>query len=203
MFFSNKPKKPIKSLPEGLSEEEAIKSIYRDVKLALMYEKDKDNVLKKITSTLVLNSSIKYAKQMVIEFKKRYPDEEKNIDPEIWKTLEAFFFEGIFYSSQIYYSDKFLREKGGTITVPTGKEFEAYYLKEITKFDKSNDYADILIPKYLFATVKEIALFVFSILSKDEAFSKTSEKFKESFLIQYMHALGNYLASYLIQDSFT
>jgi len=200
MFSLGKPKKPIKSLPAGLSEEEAIKSIYRDVKLALVYEKDKDNVLKKITSTFVLNSSINYAKQMVIEFKKRYPDEEKNIDSEIWNTLEAFFLEGIFYSSQIYYSDKLLR--GQTITVPTGKEFDTYYLKEITKFDKSNDYADILIPKYLFATVKEIALFVFSILSKDETFLKTSEKFKESFLIQYMHALSNYLASYLIQDSF-
>jgi len=201
MLFSSKPKNPIKSLPTGYSEEQVIKEITRDVRLALYYEQDKDNELKKITSVLVLNNSVTFAKMLTGEFKTRYPDDAAKLDESFWISLEGDLRMGIFLSSQIYYRNKQLR--GEVIKVPTGKEFETYYMSEIKKFDKSSKYADLLIPSYLFKVIKEVALMVFSMYSEDKRFSDISEKFKESFLIQYMHALGTYLASYLIQDSFT
>lgn len=201
-LFSNKlPKKPIVTLPKGYSEEKAIEEIYRDAFLMMAQKKDeKDKLLYSITSKFVLNFSVNYAQALINEFKKRFPNDNTIVGDQYWHKIEATFFEGVYVCTLIFYNNKKIR--GESIEIPTGKQFEEFFSKEAKKFNESSNYADVLIPPYLFQVIKRISLLIFNELAKDELFSKTSKEFQEAILMQYMHLSGAILASYLIQDSF-
>jgi hypothetical protein len=201
LFSKNLPKKPITTLPSGYSEEKAVDEIYKSVFFMMAENKaEKDKLLNEITSPFVLKFSINYAQALVNEFKKRFPNDLMLLGDNEWHKIEATFFEGVYICTLIFYNNKKIR--GETIQVPTGKQFDDFFAKETKKFDKSSDYADILIPPYLFKVIKSVSLLIFNELIKDEPFSKTSKEFQKSILIQYMHHSGGILAAYLIQDSF-
>ncbi len=201
LFSKNLPKKPIITLPKGYSEQKAIDEIYRDVFFMMAQKKDeKDKLLYSVTSTFVLKFSVNYAQALINEFKKRFSRDLTLLGDEYWHKIEATFFEGVYVCTLIFYNNKKIRSE--TIEVPTGKQFEEYFAMETKKFDNSSNYADVLIPPYLFQVIKKISLLIFSELTKEEIFSQTSEEFQKSILMQYMHLSGAILASYLIQDSF-
>ncbi len=201
LLSKNLPKKPIVSLPSGYSEEKAADEIYKRVFFMLAQKKgEKDQLLHSITSACVLRFSDNYAQAVVNEFKKRFPHDLIVLGGNEWHKIEATFFEGVYICTLIFYNNKDIRDE--TIQVPTGKQFDDFFAKETKKFDESSDYADILIPPYLFQVLKRFSLLTFNELIKSEQFSKISKEFQESILIQYMHYSGTILAAYLIQDSF-
>ena len=161
---------------------------------------EKDKLLNSVTSALVLKFSTNYAQALINEFKMRFPKDIEILGTDLWHTIEATIFEGVYVCTLIFYNNKKIRRE--TIEVPTGKQFEEYFSKEIKKFDVSSEYADTLIPPYLFQVIKNTSLMIFGELMKSENFTKTSEEFKKSILMQYMHHSGAVLAAYLIQDSF-
>jgi len=201
LFSKKLPKRIIVTLPAGYSEEKAINEINRDILFMVGQSKEKkDKLLYSITSSEVLNFSIRYSQTLISEFKKRHKNDLMIIGDERWKTIEATFFEGIYVCTLIFYNNKHIRDE--TIQVPTGKKYEDFFNNEIKEFDKSSDYADNLIPPYLFKVFKNVSLMVFNEIAKDEQFIKTSEEFRGAILMQYLHLSAAVLGAYLIQDSF-
>ena len=179
------PNKPIISLPVGYSEEEATNVIVNRVILMTADTKEeKDKILHSITAQSVYNLSLRFADALLQEFSNRYREDIEQLEGA-WAIFQSTIAEGIYIGTLIFYCNKNLRKE--EIIVPTGKQFEEYLNTEILKFDRFDEYADTLIPPYLFQAIKNISLTVFNLFSKEKNFPKTSKEFKEAVLVQYLH----------------
>jgi hypothetical protein len=117
-----------------------------------------------------------------------------------WQSIESTFIEGVYTGTSIFYNEKLLR--GEPVRVPTGKQFEEYFYNEVKEFDKSSDYADTLLPAYLFNVTKNLSILVFGKLTKDPVFTQVNEEFMPAIIMQFWHVLLNTVAAYLIQDTY-
>lgn len=201
LFTRNLPKKPIITLPSGYSEEKAVDALYKSI-LFMVAEKQeqKKKLLASATTNTVLTFSNNISHAWVKSFKAKFPDDVELLGDQLWHKVEATFFEGVYICTLIFYNDK--RIRGEEIQLPTGRQFEEYFLKEVKKFDQHTDYVDVLIPPYLFQVIKKVSLLILNALTDEKQFLKTSKEFQESILVQYMHFSTAVLAAYLIQDSF-